>query len=157
MTPFFKGWSGQAWCSPENAHKEMDVTLAKEIERLADVQVAPMLEELVKLRVNKLNSDGVFDRCEKLCQENERLKASQSPWAEAHGGEMTQLKTRIAKLEEALIRVIGFSVAFRADQPCWEKHAEDVGRMFAIARTALEKPVDEPTDDGPEPGPDEES
>ena len=47
---FFKGWSAQAWCSKENEHKEMDVTLATEIGRLADIQIKPLLKQLKEAR-----------------------------------------------------------------------------------------------------------
>lgn len=42
---FTPGWSGIAWCSKENAHKVMDVELAKEVERIANKRLEEMLSE----------------------------------------------------------------------------------------------------------------
>lgn len=43
--PFDDGVLAQAWCSPENEHKEMDVVLCAELTRIANARYREMLEK----------------------------------------------------------------------------------------------------------------
>ena len=53
--------------------------------------------------------------------------------------EIDRLKREKAELVEWLQMVVGFTVAFREDNECWEKHTKDVGVLYAKSSTLLSK------------------
>ncbi len=55
--------------------------------------------------------------------------------------ENKRLLEEVRVLRKALEQTVGFCVAFRMDKPCWEEH-QDVGRLFAVAKSALERNED---------------
>lgn len=87
----------------------------------AEEEITRLSREIIAHETNARHKTNCAENCEKHVDE-----------LEARVAHLTSL---VEKKDYALDKVIGFCVAFREDQPCWESH-QDVGILFATARVA---------------------